>query len=161
MPKGVYRRTNKPVADRLWSKVDKTGECWLWTGTKSWFGHGSINADRTQGQPRRLQLTHRVAWEVTFGPIPEGLCVLHSCDTPACVNPKHLFLGTKSENSLDMVRKKRQAKGSQLPQTKLSPRDVLAIRSDPGTQESIAIKYDISQSQVSAIRNRKKWRWLE
>lgn len=59
----------------------------------------------------RWDLAHRVAYILRSGPIADGLCVLHRCDNPCCVNPKHLFVGTKTDNALDRDRKNRQAKG--------------------------------------------------
>jgi hypothetical protein len=90
-----------PIQDRFWPKVDKSGDCWLWTGAKTPFGHG-VMAKPGGGAVR----THRVSWEMHRGTIPEGLCVLHRCDVPACVNPDHLFLGDRDANNKDM-----QAKG--------------------------------------------------
>lgn len=101
-------RTRKPLEDRFWSYVDKTGEHWLWRGalTKSsdgrsrkWYGIFSIN-NKTRG-------AHRTAYEITYGPIPAGMCVLHRCDTPLCVNPDHLFLGTIQDNNADRQAKNR------------------------------------------------------
>lgn len=82
------------LATRFWAKVHKTERCWLWQGAKAW-GYGKIYVE---GHVIRA---HRVAWEMTHGPIPEGLLVLHECDTPACVNPSHLRLGTQRENISD------------------------------------------------------------
>lgn len=88
---------------RFWEKVDQRGpdECWLWTAGCFTDGYGSF---RLGGRSLRA---HRVSYEVSTGPIPEGLVVMHSCDTPLCVNPAHLSVGTVGDNSRDMVSKKR------------------------------------------------------
>ena len=72
--------------------------------------------------------THRAAWLVTYGSIPDGLVVRHKCDNPPCCNPEHLELGTHQQNVQDAVDRNRVARGRQLPQTKLSPEQVLEIR---------------------------------
>jgi len=96
----------KTVAERFWDKVDKTGECWLWTGARrrayGYVGNGKGKVVDAQ----------RLAWEITFGEIPEGLYVLHKCDNPQCVRPSHLFLGTARDNTLDMVAKGRHKGGA-------------------------------------------------
>lgn len=97
-----------PLSDRLWAKVAKpNGEdgCWPWTGTILNTGYGRI---MSEGRPRS---THRVAWELANGPIPEGLWVLHRCDNPPCCNPAHLFLGTCTDNNRDAAAKGRTALG--------------------------------------------------
>jgi hypothetical protein len=103
MPKGIYQRKPRNVlADRFWIKVHKgdTGDCWLWGGyTRDGYGKFLAN--------RRLRLAHRIAWELTHGPIPEGLCVCHSCDNPRCCNPVHLFLGSRGDNNRDRAQKGR------------------------------------------------------
>lgn len=78
--------------------------CWLWTGRLTNSGYGQI-AKSTHGEWK----AHRLFWRVANGPIPGGLCVLHKCDTPACVNPDHLFLGTQADNVQDMMNKHRSA----------------------------------------------------
>ena len=93
-----------PVKDRFWEKVDKKGpdDCWEWIGARSSKGYGTL------GGPNGTTLSsHRVAYELTFGPIPLGKQILHECDNPPCCNPSHLFLGTNRENRLDCVRKGR------------------------------------------------------
>lgn len=93
----------RPLADRFWEKVDKTAEdgCWLWTGAKNRYGYGRIGLYREQ--PRAA---HRVVWFLTHGEWP-SLHVCHSCDTPACVNPAHLWLGDARANNLDAIAKGR------------------------------------------------------
>lgn len=94
------------MEERLWAYVDKSGPHWLWTGNVNAKGYGSL------GRGRRDEgkiLAHVAAWEVTYGPVPKGLCVLHRCDIPACTRPTCLFLGTIADNNRDMCNKGRNA----------------------------------------------------
>lgn len=100
---------------------------------------------------------HRVAWVLANGEIPDGMCVCHRCDNRACVNPDHLFLGTKADNSRDMVRKGRQTKGQDIVKSKITESQVLAIRADPRTQCEIAADYGVHRTLVSHIKRRKIW----
>ncbi len=98
----VYR--SKPglsMRERIEKRLDKTSSgCWLWTGAISGgYGHIGVN--------RKIKLVHRVYWEELNGPIPEGMCLCHKCDIPNCVNPKHLFIGTHTENMRDSLNKGR------------------------------------------------------
>lgn len=99
---------------------------------------------------------HRLAWELVHGPIPEGMCVLHHCDNPACVRPSHLFLGTQKENVQDMYAKGRQPdlRGERNPKCKLIDQDVHDIRRGEmlgATQTELAELYGITQGYVSKI----------
>lgn len=96
-------RSNFPAG--FWSWVDRTGECWLWTGAVDRKGYGKywVVVDGN----RRCVQAHRIAYELEVGPIPAGLWALHRCDTPPCVRPTHVFLGTAQDNSNDMVAKGR------------------------------------------------------
>ncbi len=102
----VNRRS--PAEHRFWAKVDRGGpihpvlktRCWVWTANKDKHGYGQF---KTGDRPHAA---HRWSWQTHRGPVPLGLCVLHHCDNPACVNPAHLFLGTHSDNATD-----REAKG--------------------------------------------------
>jgi len=76
--------------------------CHLWVGG-SYGAYGKFGL----GERGRAMLAHRFSWERRNGPVAEGLCVLHKCDTPACVNPAHLFLGTRTDNSEDKMAKGR------------------------------------------------------
>ena len=105
--------TRTPIKERFWKKVKKgaSDECWLWTGTREPRGYGKIADDYDSDTGFVPLAAHRVSWELHNGSIPPGLCVLHKCDNPSCVNPKHLFLGTNKDNSQDMVRKGRASPG--------------------------------------------------
>lgn len=95
---------------RFWANVRKAGpdECWLWTGETGKKGHGRF---ALRG---KTVSAHRISWALERGPVPDGLCVCHDCpggDNPACVNPSHLWLGTKIDNNRDRVLKGRSASG--------------------------------------------------
>ena len=94
----------RPLVERFWEKVVKTPTCWLWTAAAQ-GGYGVIGDPHRKG---RVLRAHRVSWELHDGPIPSGMDVLHRCDTPACVRPDHLFLGTAADNIADMFAKGRQ-----------------------------------------------------
>lgn len=92
------------IAARFWAKVDKTGDCWLWTASvhekgQDCYGIIVVNYKRIRA--------HTLAWKMTYGDIPSGMNVLHKCDNPRCVNPEHLFLGTLNDNVQDCIRKGR------------------------------------------------------
>jgi hypothetical protein len=91
----------KPIADRLWSRVEKTESCWLWRGYVRPDGYGTISAGAPEpGVRGRPRLVHRVAYALTEGAIPEGLTLDHLCGVRNCVNPEHLEPVTMRENLL-------------------------------------------------------------
>jgi hypothetical protein len=103
-----------PSEDRFWAKVDKSGDCWLWTAGKTPLGYGKFQVTLGRGEhPKQKHVAaHRFAYETVNGPIPDGLVIMHACDNPPCVNPAHLSAGTQGDNRLDCVVKGRGAAGA-------------------------------------------------
>lgn len=126
----------------------------------------------------KLQYMHRLAHEVWIGPIPAGLDVMHRCDRPRCIEPRHIRAGTSKENSEDMVRKGRHllgvarsaakrkgqpnwhGRGAKHPRAKLNETQVRAIAADPRQGQVIADQYGISLTLVYRIKNGLGWGWL-
>jgi hypothetical protein len=106
-------------ADRFWARVQKGPGCWLWQGAKNQRGYGLAYYDG-----KKNQTVHRLMWRLHFGEIPEGKLVCHTCDTPSCVNPEHLFLGTNQDNSDDKIAKGRYKHGIK----RMTPEQVREIR---------------------------------
>jgi hypothetical protein len=104
-------------------------------------------------------MTHRLAWIEAHGEIPAGLFVLHHCDNPPCINPEHLFLGTKGDNNIDRGVKGRGApqNGEHNPRARLTIIQVDAIRADHRLQREIAVDYGVSQQQISKIKHGERW----
>ena len=88
----ITTRIVKTVEARFWAKVDKTGECWLWTAGKTKDGYGRFKVDGG------MRYAHRVAYSWASGPIPDGFQLDHICHVPACVDPDHLRLATNAQN---------------------------------------------------------------
>lgn len=106
-------KVTRSVAERFWEKVSRNApdDCWLWTGAIYRNGYGSFGWSGKRSKQVNIG-AHRAAWKLAYGRIPKGLLVCHSCDTRACCNPKHLFLGTAKDNTGDMIAKGRNSKGS-------------------------------------------------
>ena len=135
--------------------------CWMWCGAKDRDGYGHI---KVKG---KLRVAHRLSWEIYIGPIPEGLNVLHHCDTPPCVNPAHLFLGTDRDNTRDMIAKGRRhnspAVGEQVGSSKLTEEQIQEIRRlyYPGVnQKELGLRFKVAQSAISKIVTKKNWKHI-
>lgn len=132
--------------------------CWIWTGPVNRYGYGRLGI----GFSGSRELAHRFSWKIHRGSIPFGMCVLHKCDVPGCVNPAHLFLGTRTDNHNDKVAKGRLSYGETISK-KLTEKDVLAIRKKYASgisQAYLGDKYGVDPSNISYIVRRKTWGWL-
>lgn len=146
--------------ERLFANViipDDPNECWEWVGYGS--RHGQLMADG------EMTMAHRLSWEIHNGEIPDGLCVLHTCDNPPCSNPRHLFLGTHADNMQDMIGKKRHGtKGRRGPNAVHTKDDIIQIRkllTDGVSQKEIAEIFGVSQSSIMQIKTRRSYRWVK
>ena len=166
---------HRPLSERFWDHVDKhgpevrdLGPCWLWTAACYPNGYGQV------GENERMLLSHRVSYELHFGPIPEGLQVLHRCDVRNCVNPEHLFVGTQVENMRDMHDKGRHStvdrtgpdvpRGEKCGWAKLTDEQVREIRrayaAREALQHELAARFGVAQTLVSQIVRGKVWKHL-
>lgn len=172
------RRMNAKTIQRFWSKVKKgpSNKCWEWTASKRAKGYGAfVWADESgavvQGR------AHRFSWEIHFGKTP--LCVLHTCDNPACVNPNHLFIGTRKDNNDDMQRKGRKVpggarlkaaglsgnyeRGVEHHNARITPEKVMEIRRLKSVLSycQLSAKFGLAVGHLHRIVNRKVWKHVE
>lgn len=148
---------NPGIADWLFynSIEEPNTGCRLWMGDlRRADGYGFL---RVEG---KTYLAHRLSYEVTYGPIPPGLFVCHRCDTPQCINPDHLFLGTAADNNADMKRKGRKPVGSKAGGAKLTEAQIAEIDRLRRTGEScttIAARFGVVPQQIARIIRRAEW----
>jgi hypothetical protein len=150
---GLLRR--RDLAERFWEKVQKGEGCWPWTAEVNKAGYGEFHYD---GAPI---VASRMAWILTHGEIPAGLCVLHRCDNPPCVNPDHLFLGTRLDNATDCVIKGRRPRGEQHCCAKLTEAQVKEARARYDAGEScadLAAHFGLTVTGMRDVVRRKNWR---
>lgn len=153
----------RPIEERFWEKVARGNpdECWPWQAALKENGYGTLGRG---GQGEGHVYAHRLAWELTHGPIPPGIFVCHRCDNRRCCNPGHLFLGTHADNQADMARKGRSLRGERHNLVQLTEGEVLEIRrlwAQGGmAQDEIAVKFATSKQNVSQIVRGKKWKHL-
>jgi predicted XRE-type DNA-binding protein len=146
-------RKRIPEDERFLSHVKKLPDdgCWLWTAYKMPNGYGNFRT------PVRHELAHRAAYRIFCGTLFPGLDVMHTCDTPSCVKPAHLRLGTRKQNMQDAKNKGRNARGEGHGRSKLLPGHVVFALESKLRQWEIALALGVSQSHISAIKARKKW----
>lgn len=154
---GKYRR---PAEERFWKNVEREGpdDCWLWSGNSNGV-YGLLYRHPHDGGRTGA---HRFSYEMHHGPIPEGMLVLHKCDTPLCVNPAHLRVGTPKENMADMDAKGRRvvayAKGERSPLSVLNEHAVRFIRSTELSTAELARIFGLTHQAIRAVRIRKSWK---
>lgn len=133
----------------------RRGECLIYSGSKDDLGYGTIRAD---GRTRK---THRVCYELIYGPISDNQFVCHSCDTPSCVNPSHLWLGTHQDNQADKKRKGRARTrprfGEENPASKLTFEQARYIKTSHESTKLMCEKFGVPDSTVQLIRQGKRW----
>lgn len=141
--KKIYRNT----LDDFWNLVNKTTSCWLWTGKTFHDGYGCFSL-------KGIWRTHRLSYQLHFGEIPQDLLVCHKCDTPLCVNPDHLFLGTPKDNTQDAIKKNRLACGEKQGKlTNIQAQEIRDISNTPEkpTYKAIAKNYGVCEETIGRI----------
>lgn len=160
----------------FWSHVTKGDQCWSWNGVKSNSGYGKMSRRGV------AVFAHRFSWELhNARPVPYGLFVLHHCDNPICVRPDHLFVGSLKDNIHDAMRKGRHVappvhrgtdnilvrrpelrpRGERHHSHKLTESQVVEILASDASGVSLATKYGVQKTLISAIRNRKIWKHVK
>lgn len=156
-PMQFYRSSGDTAAERFWSLTKPDGDCIIWQGSKNRKGYGRKKYDGTQ------RLVHHIAWHLTYGVYPKD-CLLHSCDRPSCVNPKHLREGDHWENVRDRQSRQRQARGERHPFAKLTESQVRVIKGRLAQKErmtDIARDIGIGPTAIFAIKHGLSWSHIE
>jgi hypothetical protein len=141
----MYNRAEQVTAFLMKISIAGENECWLWKAATYNHGYGVFNWEG------KKHAASRIMWQIANGrEIPVGLQVCHSCDTPLCVNPRHLWLGSIQDNMRDMHLKRRTATSL----THEQVREIRAALKKPynGIGVQLAIKYRVSRSVISSIR---------
>jgi len=163
------RRQTDPIK-RFWDKVEVKGpdDCWPWLAYRDKDGYGGF------APCHKTMPAHRFAWTIDNGPIPIGKWVLHTCDNPSCVNLKHLWLGTATDNNRDATQKGHNnfkenpgcfSRGEKNGKAILKEADVLYIREqcvhgDRGKQTEMAKRFGVSFNCIWGVTSRKNWRHI-
>ena len=146
----------------FWDHVDKSGDCWMWRRSTTSHGYGMFRMQPSN----KAVMAHRHAYAVTYGEVPAGMDVCHSCDTPGCVNPSHLFAGTAADNMRDAIRKGRfkfppPSPGVKNVNAKLTPERVRELRrcvkSDGLTVSAMSRRFGIARATLRSVVSGKTW----
>lgn len=151
----------KTPLERIEKHIERIPECgcWIWTGYVDGYGYGYITI------LGKNKYTHRASWELHNGPIPKGMWVLHRCDTPSCINPHHLFLGTADDNAKDRDKKGRQSLapknvGENHPKSILTEEQVIKIRKDQRKHAELSKAYGVHYQTICNIKRGNTWKHL-
>ncbi len=152
------------LEERFWRYVKKGPGCWEWQASKHKTGYGIIASPHSTPMLK----AHRVSWEIHYGPIPQGMHVLHKCDNRGCVRPDHLFVGTHNDNMQDMKNKGRARspgfKGQKNGAAKLTDnqaKEIISLRRNGWTSNQLAEKFGVSRAQITRIVAGASWKHLE
>lgn len=139
-------------------RIDEQTGCWIWLGATLPNGYPSMRKNKIH------ILAYRYSYELKYGQIPLGMNACHKCDTPMCVNPDHIFIGSQSDNIRDMVLKKRNRTGENASWSKLKQCQVNDIRKEYGegniSHRKLAERYNVSYSAIRLIVLNKNWRTI-
>lgn len=149
----------KLTADQFWAKCVRQGECLVWTGAVTPKGYGEVFWNG------RTVRAHRVAWELSRSPVPEGLWVLHTCDNRLCCNPLHLFLGDNLANNRDKAAKGRHIYGEAHKLAKLTEGDVVIIKralADGSVpRKELADRFGVTTGVIDHIKAGTTWKHVK
>ncbi len=163
-------RPKIPMDERLASHLNRNGRqvgdltpCWEWTGKTDKDGYARITVQTPAG-PRGVRV-HRIAYELSNGPIPDGLWVLHRCDNPLCSNPAHLFLGDNATNQQDCIRKGRRGRtgprGERHPSAKMTEalvREARARHAAGARLRDLTRDYAVTKGNMWNILHGRAWK---
>lgn len=161
--RGLYAT---PPTERFWQCVDRDGPvpehvpelgcCWVWSRRVEPSGYAQFSLSH-----ERHVSAHRYSYEVSVGPIPDGMIIMHLCDNRRCVRPEHLRAGTHLENSADCVSKGRHARGENTPRATLRENEVRQILLSQENLETTARRFGVSMTTISSIRLRRTWKHVK
>lgn len=137
-------------------EFDANGGCWLWSAcVVRGYGQAAFRGGRSR--------THRIAYEVVNGPIPDGLLVRHTCDVKLCCNPAHLLVGTPADNARDAAERGQLVRGDTCGKSKLRSEQVIEIRrrlSGGERVQEIADSYGVVRRTIQFIADGITWKHL-
>lgn len=157
--------SSEPVFDptilaHFWARVDKRepNECWEWQAGIDKDGYGKLSVNRKDWK------AHRFSWMTSYGNVPNGLHVCHTCDNRRCVNPAHLFLGTNADNMKDKIEKGHQTRGSEYVRSKLTEADIpkiIELYNKGKSQCALGKIFGVQQTTISLVLRRERWTHVE